>query len=76
MSPGSTVVKSDKGNISDYLDNLIEQIWRDLGGQVPRQQIRQVAAEVTAEFHDATVTAFVPIFVRRRTRERLKGVIR
>ena len=58
------------------LDGLIEQTWRDLDGRVPRARVRQVAIEVAAEFHDATVTTFIPIFIRRRTRERLEEKIR
>jgi hypothetical protein len=66
------MAESDRGNASEYLDDsLIEQIWQDLGGQVPRERIRQIAAEAAAEFRTATVTAFVPVFVRRRTLKRL-----
>jgi hypothetical protein len=61
---------------TDYLDDsFIEQIWHDLGGQVPRERIHQIAAEAAAEFRTATVTAFVPVFVRRRTREKLEVLI-
>ncbi len=68
-----TIAESDRGDVIDYLDDsLIEQIWQDLGGQVSRERIRQIAAEAAAEFRTATVTAFVPVFVRRRTLERLQ----
>jgi hypothetical protein len=61
---------------ADYLDeSFIEQIWHDLDGQVPRERIHQIAAEAAAEFRTATVTAFVPVFVRRRTREKLEVLI-
>ena len=59
------------GVLNDIDDSLIEQIWHDLDGQVAREQIRQVVAEIAAEFRTATVTAFVPIFIRRRAREKL-----
>jgi len=71
-----TIAERDHGDVIDYLDDsLIEQIWQDLGGQVSRERIRQIAAEAAAEFRTATVTAFVPIFVRRRTREKLEMLI-
>jgi hypothetical protein len=54
------------------LDGLIEQIWHDLNGQVPLSRVRQVALEVAAEFHTATVTMYIPLFIRRYTRERLE----
>ncbi len=57
---------------NDYInDHLIEEIWRDLGGQVSQAHIVQVAREVETEYFDATVTMFVPIFIHRETRERL-----
>jgi hypothetical protein len=60
----------------DYLDaSLIEQIWHDLGGQVARERIHQVAAEVAAEFRTATVTAFVPLFIRRQACKKLRTLI-
>jgi hypothetical protein len=68
-----TIAERDRGDVIDYLDDsLIEQIWQDLGGQVSRERIRQIAAETAAEFRTATVTAFVPVFVRRRTLKRLQ----
>jgi hypothetical protein len=74
LSP--TIAATDHGDVTNYLDDsFIEQIWHDLGGQVTRERIHQIAAEAAAEFRTATVTAFVPIFVRRRTREKLEMLI-
>jgi hypothetical protein len=71
-----TIAERDHGDVIDYLDDsLIEQIWQDLGGQVSRERIRQIAAEAAAEFRTATVTAFVPVFVRRRTLNKLHMLI-
>jgi hypothetical protein len=72
----STVAETDHGDGINYVDDsLVEQIWQDLGGQVPREQIHQIAAEAAAEFRTATVTAFVPVFVRRRTLKKLQMLI-
>jgi hypothetical protein len=63
----------ETAKVASYLNEaLIEKIWQELNGQVPRQRIRQVAAEVAAKFEQATVTTFVPIFIHRYTCERLK----
>jgi hypothetical protein len=71
-----TIAESDYGGVMGYVDDLlIEQIWQDLGGQVTRERIRQTAAEAAAEFRTATVTAFIPIFVRRRTRAKLAALM-
>lgn len=53
-------------------DHLVETIWQDLDGQVSREQISSVVAEISLAFQDATVTAFVPIFVHRRAVEQLQ----
>jgi hypothetical protein len=61
---------------TDYLDDsLIEQIWHDLDGQVTRERIHQIAAEVASEFRTATVTAFVPLFIRRQACKKLRTLI-
>jgi hypothetical protein len=73
-SASALSIDSGKGvkHLDEVLESLIEDIWRDLGGEVTHEQIRQAAREVAAQFQDATVTTFVPIFIRRRTREKLR----
>ena len=53
-------------------EHLVETVWQDLNGQVSREQIRRVVAEISLAFQDATVTAFVPIFVHRRAVDQLQ----
>lgn len=60
--------------VSTYVDDLlIEKIWCDLGKQVTREHIRQVALEVAAEFREARITIFVPILIHRLTLDRLSN---
>lgn len=69
----AAVAENVASHVFDYIDDeLIEDIWHDLGRQFTQEQIRQIVVEVAAEFQDAAVTSFIPIFIRRRTRERLK----
>lgn len=71
-----TLVQTGDGDVVKEVDEvLIESIWRDLGGQVTRERIRQVAATVAAEFRDVMETTFLPIFIQRRTRERLEDEV-
>ena len=57
----------------DYVDDaLVETLWQDLGGQVSRQQIVRAVTQIAARFEKATVTAFVPIFIRRQVLEHLR----
>ena len=53
-------------------DELIELIWHDLHESISRRRIAEVAHRIAAGFADASVTAFIPIFVRRATCERLR----
>ena len=52
-------------------DEVIEQIWKDLHRLIPRRRVAEVAREVAVGFADAKVAAYVPLFVRRATCERL-----
>lgn len=52
-------------------DELIEQIWCDMHQVIPRRRIIEVARQVAGGFVDAKISAFIPLFVRRFTRERL-----
>lgn len=66
----------NEADLASYVDEtVIETIWSDLEGRVDREQVRQVALEVAQDFADATVTSFVPLFIRRRTYERLKRLV-
>ena len=57
----------------DYVDDaLVDMIWKDLDGQVSRQQIAGAVTQIATRFEEATVTAFVPIFIRRQALEYLK----
>jgi hypothetical protein len=60
------------GVMNEIDDSLTELIWHDLDGQVNREQICQVVTEIAAEFRTATITTFVPIFIRRQAREKLE----
>ena len=61
------------GTLDLDVESLVEQIWTDLGGQVSRLAIRHQVADVIPAFQDARITAYVPIFVRRRTVEQLRA---
>jgi hypothetical protein len=53
-------------------DLLVEKLWHDLDGQVSHQEIVQTVNQIAAQFQDATVTTFVPIFIRRLALDQLK----
>ncbi|MCB8922679.1 MAG: hypothetical protein H6662_13920 [Ardenticatenaceae bacterium] len=60
------------GVINDVDDLLIEKVWRDLDGQLSREQVGRVVAEVSLGYQDAKVKAFLPILIHRQAVERLK----
>lgn len=67
--------ETNKSKVVYDLNPLIELIWHDLGGQVPRARIRQVASGLAAKFDNAPVTTNIPLFIRHLTREWLKEEI-
>jgi hypothetical protein len=69
----SAVAEGDSEMADELYDSLIEQIWRDLNGQISRVKIRQVATDAAARFQDAKVRTFVPIFIRRDSCEQLRA---
>jgi hypothetical protein len=54
------------------VESVIEQVWGDLGGTFTRSTIRQEVEEVIPVFKDARIQTYVPLFVRKRTVERLR----
>lgn len=72
-SPTTGEAKSD--SFIELDDRLIEQIWNDIGRRVSLEKVREVATAVAAGYRRATVTTFVPIFIRRQTYRRLKEMI-
>ena len=53
-------------------DSLIEQVWRELGGQLPRKRVGCVVTEVALGFQNAPVKAFLQILIHRLALERLR----
>jgi hypothetical protein len=70
----TTTVSPQPEGHTDYDECLIEKLWQDLEGQVSREQIDQVVTEISFRFQDASVTAFIPIFIRRLAFEELKDM--
>jgi hypothetical protein len=68
--------ETNSGEVIHDLNHVIWQVWHELGGQVPRPRIRQVAMQVAAGFRNATVTTYIPLYIRHLTREWLKEEIR
>ena len=60
----------------DQVDQtFVEDLWQNLEGKISRDQIRKIAIEIAEDFQDATITAFIPILLRRRVRDRLNRII-
>ena len=52
---------------------IIEQIWHELQGVVDRSTIGHELAQVIPTFHGARVKTYVPVFLHRKTVERLRA---
>ena len=55
------------------VDQMIEQIWRELSGKVSRETIQQVVSDVAPRYQDAQILTYVPIFIRRDAFSELTG---
>jgi hypothetical protein len=64
---------SANGYLERELETLIDLVWNDLQGQVSRAAIQQVLLEIIPEYENATVTTFVPIFIRRDAVDTLRA---
>ena len=52
---------------------VAEQVWRELGGKVSRETVRQVVSDVVPRYQDARILSYVPIFVRQDALRALTG---
>jgi hypothetical protein len=60
----------------DQVDQtFVEDLWQNLEGKISQDQIRKIAIEIAEDFQDATITAYIPILLRRRVRDRLNRII-
>lgn len=56
-------------------DQILEEIKQDMDGMFTTGEIRTIAQEICAEFEGAIITSFLPIFIYRRTREKLTRIL-
>ena len=73
MSMQFDQINAEMNNVDPY---LIEKVWRDLDGQLSREYVRRVVAEVARGFQDAKVKAFLPILIHREALKQLKDLSR
>lgn len=59
----------------DSGDDLVEMLMHDVGQSISHARVREVTSKMVAQFADAKVAAYVPIFVRRKVRARLQEEI-
>jgi hypothetical protein len=68
----------EESSVCDVINSIdasvVEKLWQDLEGRASRDQIGRTVTEIAAQFQDARVTTFVPIFIHRRALEQLRGL--
>ena len=67
----SPVAESELAS-SDVVQGIVEDLYRELGGEVPRAVVEEAVSAETAELNDATVTQYLALFIRRGAKERLR----
>lgn len=60
------VEEHPQGTADGVDDSLVEDVWQELAGRVSHAQVRRLASEIAVEYQDASVQAFVRIFIRRK----------
>lgn len=56
-------------------DDLLQQIWHDVEEKVSLARVAEVAFHFADKYREARVTAFIPLLIRRMTKERLQTEI-
>ena len=67
----SPVWEAEVGD-SDVVQGIVEDLYQELGGELPRIDVEQAVYAEAAELSDATVTQYLPLFIRRGAKERLR----
>jgi hypothetical protein len=71
-----TGASQDQVPVTGLVDEVfVDQIWQEVQGKVSRLQIHQLVLEATSEFAEATITTYVPIFVRRHVHKKLASML-
>jgi hypothetical protein len=65
----SSIQTSDTSH--DDVVELVELVYRDFNGGVPRARVVRAVQAAAAQYRDARITMYVPMFVRRAAREAL-----
>ena len=73
MKTNEHIPQADPQDMSGGVDDsLVEDVWQELAGRVSHAQVRRLASEIAVEYQDASVQAFVPIFIRRKVLTQLE----
>ncbi|WP_089939861.1 three-helix bundle dimerization domain-containing protein [Candidatus Entotheonella palauensis] len=59
-------------DIDAQLEALVEQIRCEVNGDICPIHLHRLVDETAAAYRNATVTAYIPIFVRRKVLEQLR----
>ena len=68
--------KNLNNDTAKAVEKLIDEISEKLGGMISKERIQQVVFEVAADYQNATVRSFVPIFIQRFAHEKLSDEIK
>lgn len=69
---GQPLGLEDEHDLEGRVQQVIGQLCDEFAGTCPRDMVERCARESFDEFREARITMYVPIFVYRITRERLK----
>lgn len=54
------------------IDVLVERVWLDLEGKVPRSTIEPAVSEILSKYENAKVKQYLPLIVQRQAKQLLQ----
>jgi hypothetical protein len=54
------------------IDVLVERVWLDLGGKVPRSAIEPIVSQLLSNYENAKVKQYLPVIVQRQAKQLLQ----
>jgi hypothetical protein len=60
-------------SLADQVDKVAQRLSEEFSGKFPDPLVRGMVSEEYGEMQSATVTTFVPVFIDRNVRRRLRS---
>ncbi len=59
--------------VADAVEQVAQELWSELKQRVPLARVREITREAASHYKSVRVQTYVPLFLRRRSRDLLRG---